>query len=214
MEYGIRAALASNRLEKVICSSDHDAILKCAKDLGAGADLRPEKLSGDEIPVGEVALDFLNRHRPSIPDVLVLVQPTSPFLLPEHVSQLLDALENDPEAQSCHNITPVSHNSHAWNQREEVNGRARFLYREERNTAYNKQMKPSLYTFGNLIAVRTRALLETGSFYTEPCAVVEIERSYAYDVDQPEDIPIAEALLKSACVSLPHVPIRFFSQEI
>jgi CMP-N,N'-diacetyllegionaminic acid synthase len=205
LEYGIRAGLASGRLERMICSSDDERILQPARDLGIEVDVRPASLAGDEVAVAGVVREFLGRQK-ELPDVVVLIQPTSPFLLPDHVDGLLEAFERDPAINTAHTVTPCSHNNHAWNHRTvDEAGRVGFLFADERRQAYNKQLKPKLYIFGNLIGTRAEALLRGDGFYAEPVAGVPIPAPYNYDLDGPEDIAIAEALLMTKAISLPHM---------
>ena len=204
LDYGIKAGLASGRLERLICSSDDERILGPARNLGIDVDVRPDALGGDDIAVADVVREFLGRQD-EVPDVLVLIQPTSPFLLPEHVGPVID-LFNDPGVNSAHNTAKVSHNAHAWNQRIiGENNRVSFLYAEERKQAYNKQRKPVLHVFGNLIAARSEALLRGEGFYAEPVAGVEIEAPYNFDLDGPGDLAVAEALLTRGAIHLPHM---------
>ena len=129
LTYGVRAVQASGRVSRIICSTDHDDIAACARELGIEVDCRPGHLATDDAAVADVAREFLARK--GSPDILVLVQPTSPFLLPEHVHVLMDAMMNDREARSGQTITSCPHNHHAWNQREVVEGRTRFKFSVE-----------------------------------------------------------------------------------
>lgn len=204
LDYGVRAAQASKRFERIICSTDDDGIAAHAVELGIEADRRPVELATDSAKVDDAAREMLRRLGEE-PEILVLVQPTSLFLLAGHIDALLDVMARDKAARSAHTIAPCSHNNHPWNCRENVGGHARFLFREERLKARNKQEKPKFFIFGNLIAARTDALVKGEGFYAEPSAVVEISRPYEFDLDAPEDIAIAEALITAGCVHLPHM---------
>lgn len=203
IDYGVRAAAACPRVSRIICSTDHDAIARRAVELGIDVDRRPADLATDAAPVADVARELLGRI--GAPDILLLVQPTSPFLLPEHIDALIDAMAADPSARSAQTVTPCPHNHHAWNQREVRNGRVRFRFAEERARAYNKQAKPALHVFGNLIAVRGAAILEGAGFFAEPSAAVEIPSPYDFDLDKPEDAAVAAAMLSCGIVRLPHM---------
>jgi CMP-N-acetylneuraminic acid synthetase len=207
LDYGTLAAQDSHRLSRIFCSTDDDAIAARARELGLEIAHRPPELSGDEAKVDAVAQAFLRGFaEPELPDAVVLIQPTSPFLLPRHVGELIDALEAHPDAFSAHNVAPVVHNLHAWNQRTiDEAGRVRFLFPDERRAARNKQDKPRLFAFGNLIVARTAALLRGDGFYAEPSVAVVIDHPYDFDLDTPADLKIAEALLGCGAVLLPHV---------
>jgi CMP-N,N'-diacetyllegionaminic acid synthase len=206
LDYGVRAAQAYGQFNRILCSTDDDLIGARAKALGIEVAHRPAALATDDSRVDDAVRGLLESDDNSEPpDIVVLIQPTSPFLLPQHIAQLIAALTEDTNVSSAHTIVPCSHNSHAWNCRENVAGYARFLFPEERQRARNKQEKPKLFIFGNLIAARTESLNSGEGFYAEPAAVVEIDRPYEFDLDSPEDIAIAEALIMNGCVTLPHM---------
>jgi len=135
------------------------------------------------------------------PDIIVLIQPTSPFLLPEHIKSLTNSMIDNSNSASAQTVTVCPHNHHAWNQRIIKSGLTSFHYSDERKTAYNKQRKPKFYVFGNLVAVKPQYLREHG-FFAEPSVAVEIPRPYDFDVDGPDDLNIAEAILNAKLVKL------------
>lgn len=203
LDYGVRAAQASGCVDRIICSTDNGGIAARAGELGIGVDRRPIHLATDEAPVADVAREFLGRH--GAPDLLLLVQPTSPFLLPAHVQALVRAMAGDPAAGSGQTVTLCPHNHHAWNQREVTGGHVRFKFAVERAAGYNKQSKPKLHVFGNLVGVRPAALLGGQGFFAEPSVAIEIPAPYDFDLDGPEDLAVAEALIRSGSVQLPHM---------
>jgi CMP-N-acetylneuraminic acid synthetase len=203
LEFGVRAAQASKRITRIVCSTDNDAIAERARSLQIEVDRRPAHLATDDAPVADTACEFLARN--GSPDILVLVQPTSPFLLQEHIDALLDSMGRDPAAQSGQTVVPCPHNHHAWNQREIVGGHVRFKFSAERAAAYNKQSKPKMYVFGNLVAARPAALLAGKGFFAEPSVAVEICPPYDFDLDGPGDVAVAEAMLRAGSVQLPHM---------
>lgn len=204
LDYGIRAAVASKRFDRIICSTEDEKISARAKELEIEVDARPQSLCADDTPVAEVAREFLKRNSQK-PDVLALVQPTSPFLRVEHIHELLDVFAANPSANSAQTIVPCPHNHHAWNQREVASGFVKFKFAAERRQAYNKQSKPKLFLFGNFVAARVPALLAGESFFAGPSLAIEISAPYDFDLDTQKDLALAEALLKSGLIELPHM---------
>ena len=138
LDYGVGAAIASDGIRRIICSTEDERIARRALELGIEVDPRPAALAGDDTPVAEVAKEMLERIDPARKvDILILVQPTSPFLLPSHIDDLLAAMQADPGARSGQTITPVPHNHHAWNQRMLDGEYIRFHFAAERRAAYN-----------------------------------------------------------------------------
>ena len=208
LDYGVRAVQASGCCARVVGSTEDARIAERFTALGVECDLRPAALAGDDTPVADVAREWLLRMQAAgtpLPDLLVLVQPTSPFLRPQDVARLLEAMTADTAARSGQTIVACPHNAHAWNQRDFDSGRVRFVYAEERRRGYNKQTKPKHWLFGNLVATRVGALLAGESFFAEPSAAVEIERPYDFDLDTAADVALAEAMIASCIVQLPHM---------
>ncbi len=206
IDYGVRAAQASGLFEHIVCSTDDEGIAGRAQTLGIAVDPRPAALTGDDIAVDEVVREFLERQPvDTAPDLLCLLQPTSPFLLPEHIGALLEAMTADPKANSGQTVAPLPHNHHAWNQRSFANGLVRFKFLEQRRAAYNKQRKESLFAFGNLVAARAQTILDGKGFFAEPSVGVTIAWPYNLDIDTEHDVKLAEAILAADLVVLPHM---------
>ena len=208
LDYGVRAIQASNCCARIVGSTEDARIESRFAALGVECDRRPVALASDDTPVAEVAREWLARSHSAgqtLPDVLVLVQPTSPFLRPEDVSRLLDALAVRADAHSGQTIVGCPHNAHGWNQRSLDDGLVRFVHAKERKEGYNKQGKPRRWLFGNLVAVRVSALMAGDDFFATPSAGVEIERPYDFDLDTGADLALAEALVAGGVVLLPHM---------
>lgn len=208
LDYGVTAAKASGLCSRIVGSTDDSRIAERFAALGVECDRRPADLATDDAPVADVVREWLTRTREDgavLPDILVLVQPTSPFLRPRDIAQLLSKMSSDQEARSGQTIVTCPHNAHAWNQRAFENGHVRFVHAEERRRAYNKQTKPRHWLFGNLVAARADALLAGEGFFATPAVGVEIERPYDFDLDTRADVAIAEAMIASGCVELAHM---------
>ncbi|MBW1699417.1 MAG: acylneuraminate cytidylyltransferase family protein [Deltaproteobacteria bacterium] len=204
LDYGVQAAKTSKAFSRIICSTDESKIATRAHALGIEVDWRSEELSTDEAAVVDVAREFLSRQK-RIPEILALIQPTSPFLLPEHIDALLTRMTQNHDANSAQTICPTPHNFHPWNQRIVVGSRVRFMFAAERKKAYNKQRKPTVYSFGNLVAARSSALLDGMDFFAEPSEGLPVKWPYNLDVDGPDDLRLAETLLLSGMVDLDHM---------
>ena len=213
LHYGVRAAQASPAVDHIICSTEDNEIARVAAALDIAIDQRPQNLADDDSPVIDMARELLPRycqqHQCAMPDIIVLLQPTSPFVLPVHIASVITALTDNIQAQSAQTIVKIPHNHHAYNQRVCDDRGVRFKFAEQRAEAYNKQRKPELYAFGNVVAVRTTALLSIDEdFFPQPSMPIEIERPYDLDLDDSDDWLTAEALLTSGKLVLSHIPIE------
>lgn len=202
IDYGVEAAKKSGIFDAIYCSTDDKQISDHAISLGIKVDQRPPALATDEAAVADVARDFIKRHELAPHDLLVLIQPTSPFLLPQHIIQLVDLMKHSDRSMSAQTITPIPHNYHAWNQRATSDGQVSFFYAKERREAYNKQKKPKLFSFGNLVVARAMALANGGDFFHEPSLYSEISWPYNLDVDTSQDLKLAEAFLREGFIEI------------
>lgn len=203
--YVMSAGLAAESLGGVYCSTDHEAIARCCSNGGIEVIERPASLGEDDTPVTEVilhVLETLYEMNGYMPGIVALLQPTSPFLLPEHINSCVAALMERPEADSAQTISPVFHNAHAYNQRVLEDGVVKFRFLEERRAAYNKQRKPKHYLFGNLVITRSRALLAGKDCFGDISVPIEIPRSYSLDVDTAEDLAYADYLIGTGRILL------------
>ena len=210
IDYSVIPAMQSKMVGRVICNTDHADISNHCRTLGADVYNRPPSLGGDDVSVIDVLREMLLALRASVgglaEDIVLLMQPTSPFVKAEHIDALLEMLTNTPELGSAQTIVRCPHNHHAINQRI-VNGHGNLEFRfpEERARAYNKQKKPQHFLFGNLIAFRVDAFLEQNTVFALPGRGLEIEQPYDFDADNAWDFQVADALLSAGLVELPHM---------
>jgi len=204
LDYCVLAAKSSGCLERIVCSTEHPRIAERAAFHGIEHDNRPLDLCGDEVSTKAVLVEFLARNADQLPDLIFIVEPTSPFMRPQDITRLYDRMASDAGAVSGQTVAKPPHTHHAWNQREMKDGWVRFIF-EQRKKVSAKQNKPPLYVFGNLIACRASALLTGADVFAEPSAGVEIEWPYDVNIDHPQDLLLANILLGAGIVHLPHI---------
>ena len=208
MEYVVEAGKASKRITRLICSTDDDRIASFCRKYGVEIHRRPKELAQDDTPVHDVIIHLLTEigeREGQVAGILLLLQPTSPFLLPEHIDRCVDLLIEDPDAESAQSISQLPHNHHAFNQRVIEGQYVRFKFSEDRKRCYNKQTKPTFYIFGNILVMRTSTLLEKKDLFGDRSCPFVIPFHYALDVDGPDDLELAEWLLERGRVQLPHL---------
>jgi CMP-N-acetylneuraminic acid synthetase len=206
MDYCVAAAAKTKVLSRLICSTDSDKIARHCVELGVEVHPRPAELGGDSTPLFDVITHFLedmNSREGGVAEFIALIQPTSPFVLPEHVDRCLEGLKQIPEASSAQTVIHCPHNHHAYNQRVVSNGWVGFRFPEERRRAYNKQTKPIHFLFGNVVAFRTAEAVRQGIVFADPSLAIEIPAFYGFDCDGPDDFLLGEAMLKAGVVHLP-----------
>lgn len=208
ISYVISAGGKCSAIDRLLCSTDDEKIADICKGYGVEVMKRPDELSGDLVPVIDVLTDILNRLKKEeayMPFAVALLQPTSPFVLPEHIDRCVELLRGDPSAGSVQTIAKLPHNHHAFNQRELSSGAVSFRFPKEREACYNKQKKPEFYAFGNLVVTRTSSLLEGKGVFAVPSLGSEIDPYYALDLDGPGDLELAEWYIRERKVKLPEI---------
>ncbi|SHK37260.1 CMP-N,N'-diacetyllegionaminic acid synthase [Desulfatibacillum alkenivorans DSM 16219] len=199
-----RAGKQSQSLSRILCSTDDEDIASVCREHDIEVAERPPELGQDDTHIVDVMVDLvktLEEREGYRPKAVALLQPTSPFLLAEHVDDCCRALMADPKAHSAQTISRFPSIFHAFNQRIiEDEGYVRFRYMEERKVCYNKQRKPEHFILGNFIVTTTEALINEREVFALPSIPVEVPYSYALDVDGPEDFETAEWYLKSGKV--------------
>ena len=179
-------------------STDDQDIAAASEALGANVPfLRPPHLAGDDTPMLDVLLDLvesLDRLEAYRPDVLVLLQPTSPFRRAEQIDAAVDLLTRSG-ADSVVTVVPVPHQF--------VPGSLMQL-QDDRLSPYlegaapmRRQDKPSLFARNGpaVVAVRTHVVTEQRTLYGPDTRGVVMAREDSLDIDDVFDLEVAELLL-------------------
>lgn len=92
LEYTINASINSKFISKTILSTDDDEIQNFAKKFPIDIIKRPKELATDNAPLEKTIEHVLNNLKDSefIPDVIVLLQNTSPLRTSKHIDESLE----------------------------------------------------------------------------------------------------------------------------
>lgn len=200
IEYVIRAGQASDSICRLICSTDNEKISEFCKEKKVEVKARPRELATDVSATKDALLNLARtilEEEGAVAEIFVLLEPTYPFILPRHIDDCVKILRSNAKAGSVQSVVPVPHNHHAYNQRYLTgSGCIDFRFKEEREKFYNKQLKPAFFVHGNLFVFKAQTLLETKDIYGEKSLPYFIPKVYSFDVDGPDDLKIAECILK------------------
>ena len=198
LAYTVDAARASKHVARVIVSTDDPAIADAARTLGAEVPfLRPASLASDEapmLPVLQHALQEMARNGFAA-DALVLLQPTSPLRRTEHIDAAVALLESTG-ADSVVTVVEVPHQfSPASVMR--LDGQRLRPYADG-TVPTRRQDKPKVYARNGpaVLAVRADVILG-GSLYGDDCRPLVMDAADSVDVDDREDLRIAELVLSN-----------------
>lgn len=116
LAYSIDGAKRSRYIERVVVTTDSDAIADIA--LKAGAEIpfrRPAEISqghSTELQAMEHALGWFRDNEQYEPDLVVLLRPTSPFRTSAAIDQAIELLINDPDAHCVRTVRLCSEHPH------------------------------------------------------------------------------------------------------
>lgn len=170
-------------IDRAVVSTDHPEIAQVAEAAGLAAPfLRPPELSGDRIGDFEVlehALLASEENDGVRYDVVVMLQPTSPLRLPEHVSATVRKLV-DEEWDAVWTVTPTDSKAHPLKQLRVDDGNGRMDYydpdgggiiaRQQLGTLYHRNgvayaiARDCLIAQKTIKGARTAALVLEGDF--------------------------------------------------
>jgi len=194
-----RAALAS-RIDRVILSTDDDEIAAIGARYGLEAPFRrPAELAEDFVTNDNVllhALDWLAAKGRLAPDIVVLLQPTAPFIAPADIDSCLDTLEST-DANLCFTAATVTEQPH-WMFEPSANGELHLLMDGHLtgDRQHTQKLPRYLHPSGGVWAIRAKALRETGRVYAAPMRAVEVPAERAVDIDTAFDLILAQSVAR------------------
>lgn len=202
LAYTAEAALQSRLLNKIILSTEDDEIAQIGKDLGLEVPfMRPMKLAQDDTPsllVFQHVLRELEKREAYIPDLVVILQPTSPFRTSRNIDEALFLLI-ESKADAVVSVVEVPHNMNPFSiMKLKVDGTLHpFLpYNEKKNI---RQLKPKFYARNGaaIYACTRKCLLENDSLYGDKTMAYHMAEISSIDIDTLYDWTVAEVLLES-----------------
>lgn len=209
LAYSIAAAQQARNIDAVYVSTEDDEIAEVAKRYGAQVPFRrPVELAGDRVSADAAVADMVRRLIDEYGldiAIVVLIQPTSPFVTAGHIDAAVELLRTDTELDSVTTMAELDHRHHPYNLSFlKADGRWEFHFTKERNEARSRQSKPIALKFGNLFAARSETMLSVGRFGRVKGSVL-IDPIYSWDIDHEWELRIAECLLVNGLVNLPHI---------
>ncbi len=207
LAYTCEAALNCGRLSRVVLSTDDEEIAQVGRDLGVEVPfLRPPELALDNTPsfaVADHAVDFLIKTDWK-PDVLVLLQPTSPLREPRHIEEALLLMERS-NADTVVSVVEVPHPFSPYSVMRLEDAWLQDFWPEPTTfDRYNRQNVPVLFARNGpaILATRVEGMLNRQSLYGSKVAAYVMREEESVDIDEPFHLELAEFLLGRRKASL------------
>jgi CMP-N,N'-diacetyllegionaminic acid synthase len=195
--YAIDAAKGSKYIDRLIVTTDDKEIAAVAKECGADVPfMRPPELATDTaptLPVLQHAVAFLEKEGEKF-DTIVLLQPTVPGVLAQHVDAAIEKLL-ETHTNSCVSVCEIVDRPE-WMYHLDQKGNATPYSIED--PAVRSQDLPKLYRLNGAVYVTTRDVLMNGNKIVDDasCSAVIMPRERSVDIDTAADFALAEQLLK------------------
>ena len=207
LAYSIAAAKQSGVADRVVCSTDSEAVAEIARWYGADVPfLRAAEHATATSPDFEWVADTLAGF-PESYDLFAIVRPTSPFRRPETIRLARDVLVGVPDADSIRAVEPVrQHPGKMWLVEGE---RMRpLLDQADLDTPWHDtQFKalPKVYVQTSALEVAWSRVVEAGTIGGTVRLPLFMEDDEGFSIDREDDWARAEALVESGEATLPAI---------
>ena len=190
----IKAAQKSKLIDRLIISTDSPSIAKVAKKYKAQVPFaRPADLATDNATTDDVikhAVLYLEKNENYQPDVIVILQATSPLTIANDIDKAIKQLITS-NASTCVSVCSVAEQPE-WMYSLKNNKLVYFIKTK------TKKEKESLYRLtGAIYVVKKGYLIKTGKIMDKNnTSFIETPRERSVDIDEMIDFNIAEMLLR------------------
>jgi len=185
-------ALKSKYLDRVIVSTDDKEIANISRERGVEVIERPRELAGDKSEIIELIpplLEVLKREN-YIPDVIVILQPTSPLRLACHIDESIEIFFKGKH-DSLISVCP----SHV------------FIYRTEENKAFpvncdfkkrqrRQDIKPAYRENGAIYILERENLMKEKTIPNGEVGLYIMPEENSFEIDEEFDLWICEKIIE------------------
>jgi CMP-N-acetylneuraminic acid synthetase len=193
----IIAAKKSKYINRVIVSTDDKKISNISRSYGADVPfLRPRKLARDNSSTVEVVkhtLEYLRNSKSYVPDIIVILQPTSPFRKAKLIDSSIEKLKKTG-ASCVLTVTKIKKHpfSSFW-----LRGAILKPFKQNFSSYNQRQKYPALYfPTGEVYTFWYKTLKNHGSIYGKKIKPIIVNTETAIDIDTPFDLFISEMISK------------------
>lgn len=199
--WSIEQALAVDRVDRIIVSTDSEEIASVAKDFGALVPfMRPAELAGDrstEWLAWRHALDYLKASEGRLPDAMLSVPATAPLRGQVDLEKCLDEYEKG-DVDAVITVTEA-HRSPYFNMvKENADGTVGLVVPPHTSIA-RRQDSPAVFDMATVAyVVRPEFVYSNTSIFEGRVRAVQVPFRRAIDIDTLLDFQMAEFLLNLA----------------
>lgn len=189
--HSIEQALSTPQIDAVYVSTDDDEIAKISKKAGAEIINRPKEISGDTATT-ESAIEHTLSVLKGKPDIIVLLQATSPLRPKSSIENAIDKFING-NYDSLLSVSPT--HRFFWKIKDgQINAEYDYLNRPRRQDIKQEDIK---YVENGSIYIFTREHFEkNGNRLGGKIGYIIFPEEYSYEIDNYSDFEFLEILAK------------------
>lgn len=194
ISYSIDASNSCSLIDDTYVSTEDAEISEISKGNNAEVIERPDELAGDDSSSIDVILHVLDylENRDELPDLFVLLQPTSPLRTSEDIEASINSfLESD--CDSLVSVCELDHRSLLNFSLEDG-----FLVQNNNESLFNSRRQdiPTYYSLNGAIYITTPEFIRKNkSFYSDKTIPYVMSKEKSIDIDTSFDFKLAEFLL-------------------
>jgi CMP-N,N'-diacetyllegionaminic acid synthase len=188
------ASSLNDLIDKVVLSSDGELLLEEARRFPNVVALkRPDAISGDKAP----AITYVQHALQEVEklgdhyDIVVILQPSSPFTLPEDVQSTIEKLDFDNGIEASVSVMECDHAYHPMKLKRLV-GATLQSYLEDENGKTAAHEIPMLYVRNGSVYVASRKLIDQGIIISDKSNAHIMPRERSIDINDELDFSFAE----------------------
>lgn len=193
-------AAAASRVDRLVVSTEDDAIAAICEANGAAAPFRrPGPLAADFASSPDIvghAIDTMNAIDSVVYDTCVLLQPTTPFVLPAHIDACLSAL--DELKVACAFTVRQAEEPPEWMFRYNGGQLAEPLLDKpiEGDQEHSQHLAKAYFPSGAAYAFRVDAMRAQNRVICDPATMVVMDKARSVDIDDPFDLAYAQLIAR------------------
>ena len=192
----IETALASDRIDDLVVSSDSEEILHIASGFnGLHAIKRPDELAQDDSPAIDYVkhtLEYFKSEKDLDFDIVVILQPSSPLTTKEDIDATIDLLINSA-AESAVSVVKLDHMIHPIKLKR-MEGDKLLPYLEEESGRMAYQELPEVYVRNCSVYATRSNVIDSGVIIGKDCRGYVMPRERSVDINDKFDFLFAEYL--------------------
>ena len=198
LAYSIEAARSSQYIDRIIVSTEDMEIANIAKKFGADVPaLRPMELAEDATKSDDVlkyTAEYMESKENYIPDIIVLIQPTSPLVSAEDIDKTVETLI----AGNSHSSLTVCEITERPEWMYLLNNKKPMLFLNKSSLKARSQDLPELGIINGAVYVMTHnTIMKRNKIIDENTSIYLMPRERTVDIDELFDFQLAEFLMKA-----------------